>query len=71
MGIVCSKSCAAKLRERRKPGYDPKRVERNNLRRLLWNDCSCSDDYKYDEEQSVLDELDGCQWTDLDIGCHD
>lgn len=30
-GLCCSKSCAASMREKSKPGYDPKRVERNNI----------------------------------------
>ena len=30
MGLCCSKSCAAKKRERLKPTYDPKRVAMNN-----------------------------------------
>lgn len=29
-GLTCSKSCAAKNREKSKPGYDPKKVEINN-----------------------------------------
>lgn len=37
-GLCCSKSCAATKREKSKPGYDPERVERNNLRREMWND---------------------------------
>ena len=36
-GLTCSKSCAASLREKSKPGYDPKRVKKNNVRRSLWN----------------------------------
>lgn len=35
-GLCCSKSCSAKKREKSKPNYDPKRVERNNLRREHW-----------------------------------
>lgn len=37
-GLCCSKSCAAKKREESKPGYDPERVKRNNIRRANWND---------------------------------
>lgn len=29
-GLTCSKSCAAKKREKSKPGYDPEIVKRNN-----------------------------------------
>lgn len=36
-GLCCSKSCAAKLREKQKPGYDPERVKANNTRRANWN----------------------------------
>ena len=32
-GLCCSKSCAAKKRERSKPGYDPETVRYNNLKR--------------------------------------
>lgn len=43
-GLCCSKSCAANKRESSKPGYNPQRVARNNIRRALWNaptvDCS-------------------------------
>jgi len=35
-GKCCSKSCAAKLREKTKPGYNPERVARNNERRANW-----------------------------------
>lgn len=35
-GRCCSKSCAASLRERNKPGYNPERVSKNNIRRENW-----------------------------------
>jgi len=35
-GKCCSKSCAASLREKSKPNYDPERVKRNNIRRTFW-----------------------------------
>lgn len=38
-GRCCCKSCAAQLREKRKPGYNPKRVAINNVRRQCWTDC--------------------------------
>ena len=41
-GLCCSKSCAAKKREMSKPGYDPERVKRNNIRRKNWNNSSKS-----------------------------
>jgi len=36
-GLCCSKSCAAKKREKSKPSYDPERVKKNNFRRANWN----------------------------------
>lgn len=36
-GLCCSKSCAAKVREIKKPGYNPQRVAINNIRRDNWN----------------------------------
>lgn len=45
-GLCCSKSCAASKREKRKPGYDPKRVEENNYRRATWNRYSEDGRYK-------------------------
>jgi len=37
-GLCCSKSCAEKLREKNKPGYDKNRVKINNIRREYWNE---------------------------------
>jgi len=37
-GLCCSKSCAASKREKSKPGYDPKKVAVNNLKREVWNE---------------------------------
>jgi hypothetical protein len=34
-GLCCSKSCAAKKREKSKPGYDPSRVAANNTKRAI------------------------------------
>lgn len=36
-GLCCSKSCAAKKREKSKPGYNLDRVNANNFRRETWN----------------------------------
>lgn len=48
-GLCCSKSCAAKKREMSKPGYDPEKVKRNNVRRANWNDPEhMPDDVKRD-----------------------
>jgi len=35
-GLCCSKSCAAKNREKSKPNYNKERVEANNIRRANW-----------------------------------
>ena len=35
-GLCCSKSCAAKKREKSKPNYNKERVEANNMRRANW-----------------------------------
>ena len=37
-GKCCSKSCAAKKREKSKPNYNPERVASNNIKRSNWND---------------------------------
>ena len=45
--LCCNKSCAAKLREKSKPWYNPVRVAKNNERRDNWKDYtaeSCSYD---------------------------
>jgi hypothetical protein len=36
-GLTCSKSCAASKREKKKPGYNKKKVEENNIKRESWN----------------------------------
>ena len=36
-GFCCSKSCAAKKREKGKPSYNKERVKTNNIKRELWN----------------------------------
>lgn len=36
-GTACSKSCAAHLREKAKPGYNPEKVALNNNMRTNWN----------------------------------
>jgi hypothetical protein len=43
-GLCCSKSCAAKKRERSKPGYNSARVKENNYRRKNWFDYYENDD---------------------------
>jgi hypothetical protein len=47
-GLCCSKSCAASKREKSKPNYNSIRVDKNNIRRVLWNDRPiCSDENYY------------------------
>ena len=36
-GLCCSKSCAAKVREKSKPSYNAKTVAVNNVKRRNWN----------------------------------
>lgn len=48
-GLCCSKSCAAKKREREKPGYNPIIVAMNNERRENW-----VDNYEYDDGMDFL-----------------
>ncbi len=36
-GLYCSKSCAAKKREKKKPNYNAERVKKNNFKRSNWN----------------------------------
>ena len=47
-GLACSKKCAASLREKAKPAYNPITVAENNLRRANWN-SNYRDDYNFDE----------------------
>lgn len=43
-GLCCSKRCAAKKREKSKPGYNPITVAINNERRENWNNYESQDD---------------------------
>lgn len=66
-GLCCSKSCAAKKREKSKPSYNAERVKQNNIRRARWND-------NYEERQSFFLDYDGAdndQWGDCDLGIHE
>ena len=68
-GLCCCKSCAAEKREKSKPGYNPRRVALNNIRRENWN----YERYDPDIERHFLD-YDGAdcdQWGDCDFGIHD
>jgi hypothetical protein len=66
-GKCCSKRCAAKLRERNKPSYNPKRVSCNNMRRENWNDYPTH----YERYPLSYDEADNDQWGDCEFGIHD
>ena len=63
-GLCCSKSCAASKREKSKPNYDIKRVERNNIRRMLWNGRTTAEGYRieggiaYDEFDEPVYDID-------------
>ena len=57
-GLCCSKSCAAKKRERNKPGYNLMRVAINNERREMWN--GNNSDYDYDDCDDGMDFLSEC-----------
>lgn len=66
-GLCCSKSCAAKKREKSKSSYNPIRVRENNIRRANWN-------YNYESKQSHSFDYDGAdndQWGDCDFGIHE
>lgn len=68
-GLCCSKSCAAEKREKSKPGYNPRRVALNNIRRENWN----YEPYDPDRERHFLDYdgADNDQWGDSDFGIYD
>lgn len=68
-GLCCCKSCAAEKREKNKPGYNPRRVALNNIRRENWN----YEPYDPDRERHFLDYdgADSDQWGDCDFGIHD
>ncbi len=52
-GLTCSKSCAAKKREKSKPGYNKYTVAENNHRREHWND-------RYEDIDDDMDHLLEC-----------
>lgn len=65
-GRCCCKSCAAQLREKKKPGYNPKRVAINNVRRQCWTDCPETERYPFSYDGADFD-----QWGDCEFGIHD
>jgi hypothetical protein len=65
-GRCCCKSCAAQLRENKKPGYNPKRVAINNVRRQCWTDCPETERYPFSYDGADFD-----QWGDCEFGIHD
>lgn len=62
-GLCCSKSCAAKKREMSKPGYNPKRVEKNNERRANWMNTYYNGLYG---EHYYEDQFDECYYDNKD-----
>ena len=65
-GRCCCKSCAAQLREKNKPGYNPERVAVNNARRKFWADCPEPEHYPLSYDGADFD-----QWGDCEFGIHD
>lgn len=65
-GLCCSKSCAAKKRERSKPTYNADRVAFNNIKREGMS-SSC----KVSRHFLSYDGADDDQWGDCDLGIHD
>lgn len=65
-GLCCSKSCAAEKREKSKPGYNPKRVAINNVRRQFWTDYRETERYPFSYDGADFD-----QWGDCDFGIHE
>ena len=65
-GRCCCKSCAAQLRENKKPGYNSKRVAINNVRRQCWTDCPETERYPFSYDGADFD-----QWGDCEFGIHD
>lgn len=66
-GLCCSKSCAAKKREKSKPSYNKQIVKQNNIRRKNWN-------IYFEREDSHFLSYDGAdndQWGDCDFGFHE
>jgi hypothetical protein len=63
-GLCCSKSCAAKKREKSKPSYNTERVKENNIRRSNWFAF-------YDSFRLDYDGADDDQWGDCDFGIHE
>ena len=66
-GLCCSKKCAAKKREKSKPGYNPVTVRHNNLKRagLLPREENYVDMYHNSTD------CDNDQWGDNEHGIHD
>ena len=69
-GKTCSKSCAAKVREMSKPGYDPKRVATNNVRRILWNDNPLFQNSKPSAQVEDYDPGDSEYWDNSSNGMY-
>ena len=71
-GLTCSKSCAASLREKAKPGYDPKRVTVNNFRRENWKEVAVDENEygvfkgRYTSEGYKMYERENDEYTAVD-----
>jgi len=66
-GLCCSKSCAAKKREKAKPSYNKETVARNNMKRNNWNGCSFNDEITEDRLGNY-DPGDSEYWDHKDFG---
>lgn len=64
-GLCCSKSCAATKREKSKPGYNPERVERNNVRRVLWNENKTLENFR-NENKTLENFREGDEYEGLE-----
>ncbi len=65
-GLCCNKSCAAKLREKRKPSYNPITVMNNNFKRECYSMMKEEEGYPLS-----YDGADDDQWGDCEFGIHE
>lgn len=70
-GRCCCKSCAAQKREKSRPGYNPRRVAENNLRRAGWCPPYLDPDRERERHFLDYDGADNDQWGDEELGIHD
>lgn len=55
-----------KIKSNKQPGYNPKRVAINNVRRQCWTDCPETERYPFSYDGADFD-----QWGDCEFGIHD